>query len=39
MPKRNSKAEKWLHWAEELDAKSELGPVFSERIAKLKARI
>jgi len=34
--KRISEANRWTIWAEELDQKAELGPVFTERIARLK---
>jgi tetratricopeptide (TPR) repeat protein len=36
---RNAEAERWARWAEEVDRTSELGPVFSQRIARLKQRI
>jgi tetratricopeptide (TPR) repeat protein len=32
-------ANRWTNWADELDKKAELGPVFTERIAQLKERI
>ncbi len=34
--KRFSEANRWARWADELDRKAELGPVFTERIARLK---
>jgi tetratricopeptide (TPR) repeat protein len=34
--KRISEANRWATWADELDRKAELGPVFSERIVQLK---
>ncbi len=34
-----SEASRWLLWADELDKRSELGPVFAERIARLQERI
>jgi hypothetical protein len=36
---RPVEAERWVNWAEELDRKAELGPVFGERIALVKGRI
>jgi tetratricopeptide (TPR) repeat protein len=36
---RLSEASRWANWADELDKKAELGPVFAERIAQLKERI
>jgi tetratricopeptide (TPR) repeat protein len=36
---RNEAARDWLIWTEELEASSELGPVFGEQIARLKERI
>jgi hypothetical protein len=33
---RISEANRWANWADELDKKAELGPVFTERIAQLK---
>jgi len=36
---KNSEAAKWLRWAEEVDMKSELGPVYAERIRELKKRM
>jgi hypothetical protein len=32
-------ANRWADWADELDKKAELGPVFTERITQLKERI
>jgi len=37
--KRYSEANRWLSWADELDKKAELGPVFGEKIAELKERV
>jgi hypothetical protein len=34
--KRISEANRWASWADELDRKAELGPVFTERISQLK---
>ncbi len=37
--KQYSEARHWAGWADELDRKAELGPVFTERIARLKEDI
>ena len=37
--KRISDANHWVQWADELERNTELGPVFSERIAQLKENI
>ncbi len=34
--KRLSEAERWVSWAEELERNSQLGPVFTEKITRLK---
>jgi hypothetical protein len=36
---RLPEANRWANWADELDTKAELGPVFTERIAQLKERL
>jgi hypothetical protein len=37
--KRVSEATRWASWADELDRKAELGPIFSQQIAQLKEGI
>jgi len=37
--KRLPEANRWVSWADELDRRAELGPVFAERIAQLKGRL
>ncbi len=37
--KRTSAAKHWANWADELDGKAELGPVFTTRIADLQKRL
>lgn len=37
--KRLSEVKRWADWADELDKKVELGPVFTERIAQLKEHL
>jgi tetratricopeptide (TPR) repeat protein len=37
--KRLPEANRWVNWADELDRRAELGPVFAERIAQLKERL